>query len=203
MVREQKNIMTCGQPLDACLRIIENFHGWQAPGLVLGLFMVDWAIERIGNDIEADAIVETRHCLPDAIQLFTTCTVGNGWMKILDWDKFALSLYDRRTKHGFRVWLDLEKTQRYPELYKWYLRLIPKKELPLDVLLGVILEAGRQVLSSNAITMTRYHDRVKKTHVNVCPVCNEAFAATQGPICLACKGQGYYDGHRAMAVGKF
>jgi len=33
--------------------------------------MVDWAIERIGNDIEADAIVETRHCLPDAIQLFT------------------------------------------------------------------------------------------------------------------------------------
>jgi len=202
MVCEQKNIMTCGKSIDACLRIIESFHGWKAPGLVLGLYMVDLAQELIGTQTEADAIVETRHCLPDAIQLFTPCTVGNGWMKILDWDKFALSLYDRRTKNGFRVWLDLEKLQRYPKVYKWYMRLIPKKELPLDVLLGVILEAGRHVLSSNAITMTHHHERVKKTYINVCPVCNEAFAAVQGPICQACKGQGYYEGRSAMAVGK-
>jgi formylmethanofuran dehydrogenase subunit E len=40
--------------------------------------MVDLARELIGIDTEADAIVETRHCLPDAIQLFTPCTVGNG-----------------------------------------------------------------------------------------------------------------------------
>jgi formylmethanofuran dehydrogenase subunit E len=202
MVRETNNIMTCGKPLDECLRIIEKFHGWQAPGLVLGLFMVDWAIELVGDDVEADAIVETRHCLPDAIQLFTPCTVGNGWMKILDWDKFALSLYDRRTKHGFRVWVDLEKMQPYPELYKWYMRLIPKKELPLDVLLKIILEAGRHVLSSQAITMTQYYDRVKKIDINVCPVCNEAFTATQGSICRACQGHGYYEGHRAKAVGR-
>lgn len=202
MARKQNNIITCGKPLDACLGIIESFHGWKAPGLVLGLFMVDLAQELIGTQTEADAIVETRHCLPDAIQLFTPCTVGNGWMKILDWDKFALSLYDRRTKHGFRVWVDLEKMQHYPKLYKWYMRLIPKKDLPLDVLLGIILEAGRHVLSSNAITMAHYHDRVKKTHINVCPVCNEAFAATQGSICMACQGQGYYEGLNAMAVGK-
>jgi len=202
MVCEPNNIMTCGKPLEACLGIIENFHGWKAPGLVMGLFMVDLAQELIGMQTEADAIVETRHCLPDAIQLFTPCTVGNGWMKILDWDKFALSLYDRRTQYGFRVWVDLEKMQRYPNLYKWYMRLIPKKDLPLDILLGVITEAGRRVLSSNAITMTQYYDRVKKTDINVCPVCNEAFTAAQGPICLACKGDGYCESHSTMAVAK-
>ena len=202
MVHGPKNIITCERPIGECLRIIKNFHGWKAPGLVLGLFMVDLAQELIGAQTEADAIVETRHCLPDAIQLFTPCTVGNGWMKILDWDKFALSLYDRRTKNGYRVWVDLEKMQPYPELYKWYMRLIPKKELPLNVLLGVILEAGRHVLSSKAITMTHYHERQKKTDINVCLVCNEAFAAVQGPICLACKGHGYYEGHSALAVGK-
>lgn len=202
MVHEPKDIITCGRPIGECLRIIENFHGWKAPGLVLGLFMVDLAQELIGIQTEADAIVETRHCLPDAIQLFTPCTIGNGWMKILDWDKFALSLYDRRTKKGHRVWVDLEKMQSYPKLYKWYMRLIPKKELPLDVLLGIILEAGRHVLSSQAITMTQYYDRVKKTDINVCPVCNEAFTATQGSICQACQGNGYYEGHRVKAVGK-
>ncbi|MBW2597236.1 MAG: formylmethanofuran dehydrogenase subunit E family protein [Deltaproteobacteria bacterium] len=79
----------CGRPLSECLRRIEEFHGFKAPGLVLGLFMVDLAQEKIGADVEADAIVETRYCLPDAIQVFTPCTIGNGWMKILDWDKFA------------------------------------------------------------------------------------------------------------------
>jgi formylmethanofuran dehydrogenase subunit E len=123
-------------------------------------------------------------------------------MKILDWDKFALSLYDRRTKQGYRVWVDREKMRPYPELYKWYMRLIPKKELPLDVLLGIILKAGRHVLSSRAITMTQYDDRVKKTDINVCPVCNEAFTAAQGSICRACQGNGYYEDHRAKAVGQ-
>ncbi len=202
MVNEQDTALVCGRSIEECFRIIERFHGWKAPGLVLGLFMVDLARELIGPGTEADAIVETRHCLPDAIQLFTPCTIGNGWMKILDWDKFALSLYDRKTRKGFRVWVDLEKMRRFPQLYKWYMRLIHKKDLPLDVLLGVVLEAGPHVLSSNAITMTRFHERLKKTDINVCPVCNEAFAAAQGPVCLACKGRGYYEAADTMVVAK-
>lgn len=35
---EVKNETVCGRPLAECLRIIEDFHGWKAPGLVLGLF---------------------------------------------------------------------------------------------------------------------------------------------------------------------
>ncbi|CAB5123388.1 Molybdopterin biosynthesis protein MoeA [Olavius algarvensis associated proteobacterium Delta 3] len=194
----------CGRPLGDCLEIIERFHGWQAPGLVLGLFMVDMASEFIGKGVEADAIVETRHCLPDAIQLFTPCTVGNGWMKILDWDKFALSLYDRWTKQGVRVWLDLDKAARYTNLYKWYMRLIPKKALPLPVLLDTILEAGQDVLSSECIKLTQFHKREKKTDVLVCPICNEAFKADQGNICFSCQGGGYYESiafHAAAAFG--
>jgi len=83
--------------------MIEQFHNWKAPGMVLGLFMVDMARELLGPGVEADAIVESRHCLPDAIQLFTPCTVGNGWLKVLDWDKFALSFYDRIKLKGYRV----------------------------------------------------------------------------------------------------
>lgn len=190
--KESGDITVCGRPLMDCLKIIENFHGWKAPGLVLGLFMVDWARELTGDGVEADAVVETRHCLPDAIQLFTPCTVGNGWLKIMDWDKFALSLYDRHDRHGFRVWLDLEKTRSYEQLYKWYMRLVSKKDLPLNVLNAVILDAGRNVLSAEEIRMTRFFRRVKKDETTICNRCGEAYAVAQGPVCLACQGEGYY-----------
>jgi formylmethanofuran dehydrogenase subunit E len=183
----------CGRDLTEGLRMIERFHGWKAPGLVLGLFMVDLAQELIGIATEADAIVETRHCLPDAIQLFTPCTVGNGWMKILDWDKFALSLYDRRERNGYRVWFDLIKAQQFPNLYKWFMRLVPKKEIPLELLLETILSAGRSVLSSQAIYVTAYYQRLKKSGINVCPACAEAFASAQGETCWSCQGGNYYE----------
>jgi len=195
----------CGRDLTIGLRMIERFHGWKAPGLVLGLFMVDLAQELIGIGTEADAIVETRHCLPDAIQLFTPCTVGNGWMKILDWDKFALSLYDRRERNGYRVWFDLVKARRFPNLYKWFMRLVPKKELPLELLLETILSAGRSVLSSQAIYVTAYYQRLKKSGINVCPVCAEAFASAQGETCWSCQGENYYESNvypNAVVKGK-
>lgn len=199
-----RNQKICGRSLTECLGMIEGFHGWKAPGLVLGLFMVDLARKSIGESTEADAIVETRHCLPDAVQLFTACTVGNGWLKILDWDKFALTLYDRRELSGVRVWLDLAKTRRFPHLFNWFMRRVSKKELPLEVLLDTILTAGDSVLSSTAVNVTRLYQRRKKGETSVCPSCGEAYAAKLGAVCLACRGEGYYEplthGLRSVAV---
>ncbi|MBW1896840.1 MAG: formylmethanofuran dehydrogenase subunit E family protein [Deltaproteobacteria bacterium] len=193
MNAELSDTLVCGRPLEDFLSTIENFHGWKAPGLVLGGFMVDWAQALIGPGVEADAIVETRYCLPDAIQIFTPCTIGNGWLKILDWDKFAISLYDRRERNGYRVWLDLEKMRSFPNLFNWYMRLAPKKDLPLDVLLETILDARRSVLSCRPIQVTHYHQRQKKGKIEVCPGCGEAYPADQGPECTACQGKGYFE----------
>lgn len=182
----------CGMPLIECFRIIENFHGWKAPGIVIGLFMVDWARKLVGKHVEADAIVETRHCLPDAIQLFTPCTIGNGWMKILDWDKFAFSFYDRTERNGYRVWLDLEKAKQFPDLYNWYMRLVPKNALPLKILIDTILSAGRSVLSSEPVYITQMYKRDKKGTTAICPICMEAYAEKLEKACVSCQGRGYY-----------
>jgi formylmethanofuran dehydrogenase subunit E len=185
--------MICGRTAEGFFQELIRFHGFAAPGLVLGGFLVDWARELVGTDVEFDAIVETTHCLPDVVQLFTPCTVGNGWMKVLDWDKFALSLYDRRKLTGYRVWLDLDKLRSFPDLYNWYMRLVPKTDLPLDVLHEGILAAGRGPLSACAIRVTRLSERHKKQEIAVCPQCGEAHAASQGLKCLACQGKGYYE----------
>ncbi len=182
----------CGRSQEDFLKTIENFHGWKAPGMILGGFMVDLAQKRIGPNVEADAIVETYHCLPDAVQIFTPCTVGNGWLKILDWDKFALSLYDRVKLTGYRVWLDLEKAKSFPNLYNWYMRRVSKKDLPLDVLLETILEAKTSVLSSRAISVTSLNKRKKKGDTGICSGCGEAYPTDQGTLCATCQGDGYY-----------
>ena len=185
-------IMVCGRSLSTFYNDIERFHGFVSPGLVLGGFMVDWAQELMGPNVEADAVVETCHCLPDAVQIFTPCTVGNGWLKVLDWDKFALTLYDKRNLAGYRVWLDLKKAHLFQKIYDWYMRRIPKKDLPLEVLLGEILNARRSVLSCCAVRVTRPFGRKHKKNIKICSGCGEAYPASQGTQCNTCRGEGYY-----------
>ena len=186
-------LILCGRSLEVFLDEIESFHGFVPPGLVLGGFLVDWAQELVGVEVEADAIVETYRCLPDAVQIFTPCTIGNGWLKVLNWHKFALTLYDKRELLGYRVWLDLEKAKMFPPVYNWYMRGLPKKDLPLEVLVETSLEAGRSVLSCRAIRVTRFYGREKKGDIKVCQGCGEAYPAVQGDQCSACQGQGYYE----------
>lgn len=185
-------LTVCGKSFDDFLTTIQRFHGWPAPGVVIGGFMVDLAQEHIGPNVEADAIVETIYCLPDAVQLFTPCTYGNGWMKVIDWDKFALTLYNKKTLEGVRVWLDIEKTSHFPDIYNWYMRLVPKKDLPLDGLLKRIEEAGRHMLSCVSVEVCQYSGKLKKGKIEVCSKCGEAYPLNQGDCCLACRGKGYY-----------
>jgi formylmethanofuran dehydrogenase subunit E len=53
----------CGRSFEDFLNTIERFHGWKAPGVVIGGFMVDLAQSHIAPDVETDAIVETAHCI--------------------------------------------------------------------------------------------------------------------------------------------
>jgi len=182
----------CGRPVERVLAEITNFHGFPAPGVVIGAVMVDWAREQIGPGIEADAIVETLRCLPDAVQLFTPCTLGNGWMRVLDWDRFALTLYDRATRRGCRVWLDAGKTAAHPAIHDWFLKRVPKDALPLETLLGRILEARRAVLSCRSVIVTDFLRRPKKERIAICPGCGEAFDPRAGDCCKGCLRGGYF-----------
>jgi formylmethanofuran dehydrogenase subunit E len=182
----------CGRPVERVLEEITNFHGFRAPEVVIGAVMVDWAKENIGLGVEADAIVETLRCLPDAVQLFTPCTLGNGWMRVLDWDRFALTLYDRATRRGGRVWLDAAKTAAHPAIHDWFLKRVAKDALPLETLLGSILEVRRAVLSCRSVIVTDFLRRPKKEKVGICPGCGEAFDPRAGDCCKGCLRGGYF-----------
>ena len=174
--------------------VIASFHGSVAPGVLIGGIMVQEGLKRLPKDILYDAISETRHCLPDAVQLLTPCTTGNGWLKVLDLGRFALSLFDKFSGQGVRVFLDPGRVANWPEIEKWYLKLAPKKEQNKEVLLAQIREAGPALFGFQPVRVkTPFLGKRRRGVMIVCPLCKEAYPVGDGGICRACQGEAPYE----------
>ena len=175
------------------LNLVTSFHGYQAPGMIVGGFMVDLALRNLPEGILFDAISESASCLPDAIQLLTPCTIGNGWLKILPFGRYAASLYDKYSGAGVRVYLDNRKLDDWPNIKEWYLKLKPKKEQDSPRIKEEILEAGASILTLETISV-REDQLIKRSKgaIAICPTCHEAYPSKDGGICRACQGQSPY-----------
>ena len=174
-------------------KLAERFHGYAAPGLLLGGYMVALAKSRLPEDTLFEAISETRKCLPDAVQLLSLCSMGNNWLKVRDLGRYAVTLYDKYTGKGVRVSVSLEKLKAWPEYYAWLMKLKPKKEQDEDKLLAEIEQAGDSVCAVEHVAV----DAALLVHRHssgyaVCPICGEGYPVDNGPICRGCQGEDYF-----------
>jgi formylmethanofuran dehydrogenase subunit E len=155
--------------------------------------MVNLAQKTLPKDKLYDAICETPLCLPDAIQLLTPCTIGNGWLTVLNFGRFAITLYDKYSGAGVRVYLDSAKLKKYPEVYSWYFKLKPKPEQDFQLLISQIMEAEEQILSLQHVRVQPEELRRKKIGpVADCPQCGECYPIRDGLTCRACQGESPY-----------
>jgi len=166
------------------------FHGNPAPGLIIGGYMVERAKSLLPDGTLFEALVETPKCLPDAVQLLSLCSTGNGWMRVLNLGRYAVTLYDKYTGQGVRVHLDLAKLEAWPEIKSWLLKLKPKAEQDKSKLLEEIRRAGDSILSDGPVTISPRHLGKKNMGpVGICPICREAYPANDGSICRGCRGE--------------
>lgn len=187
---------------DEFLQLVKSFHGHIAPGMIIGGIMVDTARRQLPAEVLFDAVCETRNCLPDAIQILTPCTIGNGWLKVINVGRFALTLYDKFQGEGVRVFLDPAKTADWPEINTWYLKLKPKKEQDSALLREQIRQAGPEILGWQRVSLRpQFLGRRNRGRMVICPLCREAYPAQDGGICRACQGEAPYltDGGKAGA----
>lgn len=194
----------CNYSYEEYLHQVKSFHGNLAPGLIIGGFMVDLAMKNLPEGEFFDAICETPVCLPDALQILTPCTFGNGWLSVAPFGKFAVTLYEKYNGKGIRVYLDMEKLKAWPEIHDWYLKKKKKHEQNPELLLAQIKEAGHGLLSIQNVQVEPEKIRRKKLGpVAVCPVCNEAFPARDGDKCRSCQGETPYKDVVAVNSVKF
>lgn len=183
----------CSHSLDEYMEMIKSFHGYLAPGIILGGFMVDLALRHLPDGELYDALCETPKCLPDAVQLLTPCTVGNGWLRVVNLGRFALTLYDKETGRGVRVFVDPAKLGAWPELKSWFLKLKSKAEQDLDSVVREIIEAGDDTCGLEPVRVKpEFLKKRRRRAFSMCPVCHESFPTDDGPTCLACQGQAPY-----------
>jgi len=183
----------CNYTFEKFMDIVKFFHGYEAPGMIVGGFMVDYVLKNIPEGELFDAICETSSCLPDAIQLLTPCTIGNGWLRIVNLGRYALTLYDKDNGNGIRGFLDLSRMDDYSEIKSWYLKLKKKKEQDSNLLLEQIREAGSTLCSLEpVIVQSQYMEKRKKGMIAICPMCKEAYPFKDGDKCRACMGESPY-----------
>ena len=198
--------MQLDDTLENYLRKVADFHGChqKAPGIVIGCYMVEFALEQLGEVRGTlNAVVETRVCLSDCVQIMTGCTLGNKHLKLHEHlGKYACTLYDRDTKRGVRVSLDLRKIEAagLKELRAFHTRTRDPRVLT-DM---AFRKASGQKVLDEFLTVKRGVLTCEPVRVNLpakeamlpsvpCTKCGEPFlTGTKAKICAACGGQAYY-----------
>jgi len=183
----------CTYSYEEYLNQIKSFHGNIAPGMIIGGFMVDLAMKNLPEGGFFDAVCETPVCLPDAVQILTPCTIGNGWLSIINFGRFAVTLYEKYNGKGVRSFLDTKKLEDWPEVRDWYLKKKKKSEQDADLLMAQIKEAGHGLLGIQRVQVEPEKVRRKKMGpVGICKVCGEAYPLRHGESCLNCQGETPY-----------
>lgn len=175
---------------------VKAFHGSIAPGMIAGGIMVDIAQNNLPEGELFDVICESGHCLPDAVQLLTPCTIGNGWLKIVSTSRYAMTFYNKYTGDGIRVYLDAKRLGGWPEIRAWFMREKPKHEQDLNAIIDEFKNAGPQVFGTQQIHVKQeFVQGAKKKHGSIilCPSCGEAFSSDLGEVCPGCQGKSPYD----------
>ena len=169
---------------------VRSFHGYPAPGVIIGGFMVELAYQHLPEEGLFDAICETDKCLPDAIQLLTPCTIGNGRLRIMNIGCFAFTLYDKHSAKGIRVFLDPLKLDAWSEIKSWFFHRKPKEEQDSQLLMEQIKRAGTDIVSVRQvkvdISLVNNEHRAGST---ICPLGQEAYPTANAEICLSCQNK--------------
>lgn len=176
-----------------------DFHTFAAPGLLVGVYMVDYALELLksppGEKIYA--VCETTKCLPDALQVIAHSTTGNHRLRVLPIGKFALTVNgpaDTSHVNGFRIFVDGDKIGEFPTFALWYTKdpLFDPRTRGID-LIDEIIDAERDMLSCERV-------RVKVPQKwpwrsAICSICGEMVPDNLlvDGACSDCRSQSYYE----------
>jgi formylmethanofuran dehydrogenase subunit E len=176
-----------------------EFHTYPAPGLIIGIYMVEYARELLsvqpGEKIYA--VCETPKCLPDALQVILHCTCGNNRLRIIRAGRFAFTINrgsDEAFAQGIRIYVDQEKLKSWPTLLAWFTHdTCFDKHAMGDRLFEEILTAGRQILSSERVRVP-VHKKVWWS-TKICESCGQMVPSTfmAGGVCAACSAEKYYE----------
>jgi formylmethanofuran dehydrogenase subunit E len=108
-------------------------------------------------------------------------------------DRYAVSLYDKGSGEGRRVYLDPARLTPFPEIHHWFFGTKPKRKNKTELLLREIREAGGVLYGIQAVLVKQaWLSKLPSEPRALCPECGEAYPAGHGPACRGCLGDSAY-----------
>ncbi len=171
---------------EAMAERVFEFHRKRAPGIYIGIAMVDRALDEIGPIREKlNFYAETQACLSDVIQIMTGCTTGNRYLRVLkDLGRFAVTAFDRADGRGVRVSVDLSKLDfdRMPETSRFFHRQRdpavqaggPAREASGVKIMEEFRQYGSELLRVQKVRV-RDHGKPPMLAAIVCGDCGESY----------------------------
>jgi len=188
-----------GQPdLDWFARSID-FHTYPAPGILIGVYMVDYALSLLNAKPTEKlyGVSESQKCIPDALQVIAHCTIGNNRLRIVPIGRFAISmnrLSEDAIAEGVRVAMDPSTLKDTPVLEAWFAnsKEFDKKTMNKQVV-NDILNLGRRMLTWEKVRIPIIPK--KKWDTAVCSSCGEPVPSylLEGTICPGCGSLKYFE----------
>jgi formylmethanofuran dehydrogenase subunit E len=129
------------------------------------------------------------------VQLLTPCTLGNGWLWVVPLGRYALTLFDKRSGQGVRVYVDPVRLEPYPETRYWFFGTKPKRKDKSDLLLQEIRQAQDSVYGVQEVRVKlEFLSKTPSSPRAICTECGEAYPLGNGSICRGCQdGMGFYE----------
>lgn len=190
---------------EALIEKIFAFHTKRAPGIVIGVDMVEQALEKLGSvKDKINAVCEGQSCLIDVLQHMTGCTYGNKYLRVVkDLGRFAFTLYDRYDGRGVRASIDIDKIdpEETPELAKFFTRTRSKEvkeggPARAESALKIMKEFAGMKQSIIVLRSVKVLDHGKPPMypAALCEACNESFLVVEPGTkkCEECKGEVIY-----------
>lgn len=170
----------------------------RAPGVPIGVAMVNLGLEKLGEVKKLGVIAEARACLSDSVQALTGCTVGNKYLIIYDQiGRYAVTFYDRTDGRGVRIYVDLKKIDaaKTPELHRFFLRK-RAPEVQYDMVARAasaklvteeFMKDGQNIFSWQRVRIKNL-EKDAILPVKVCQCCGESYTVTdkESEYCLVC-----------------
>lgn len=180
---------------DRCI----DFHTFPAPGLLIGIYMVDKALELLGAKPgeKLYAVCETTKCAPDPLQVITHCTTGNHRLNVIPIGRFAITMNRSSADdyaEGVRVRVDPTHLENTKTLKAWFAntpdfdgKTMKKK------LVDEILDLGSSMLSWEKVRIPI--SQKKKWKTVICISCGEPVPdnLVENGLCPGCGSQKYYE----------
>ncbi len=165
------------------------FHGYLSTGAFIGIQMFNIAKKALDiQDGERIFVTcETYNCLPDPFQVLGGATIGNKGLKIADSGKMAVVVNQHvpvgvTSVRGIRIYLDPNRTKKYPKLHAWYLNT---EKISHEEAIHDLMKAGEDAYTYE---MVNIEVPIKLTKcIEMCKKCGEYFVQYgEEVLCSTC-----------------